>query len=199
MSLKSLMERLKNRAADTPDTLERTMRYQCKAPIHAGCTLDTPDTPDLNDTRFIELIRQFAEAVNNPANSERDDLENQTKPDIAAAVNDPDRWCWPHSTAMTGQEIDTFAERTGQFNRRGLAALEAELLADKLVTRDRESDDRRLCLECVHLEGHAPGSWGCGNWRRAGVATKARDAQLSAALVNQPQRCGGFAQLQQKE
>ena len=102
------------------------------------------------------------------------------------------RWCWPHSTAMTGQEIDTFAERTGQFNRRGLAALEAELLADKLVIRDRESDDRRLCLECVHLAGHAAGSWGCRNWQRAEVANTSRDARLPDELVRTLQRCDGF-------
>ena len=104
---------------------------------------------------------------------------------------DPDRWAWPHSQAMTGREIDTFTARLHHFTRRGLAEPDAERLADKLVMRDREADDRRLCLECVHLAGHA-GTWGCRNWQRAGVATKARDAQLSAALVNQPQRCAGF-------
>ena len=68
----------------------------------------------------------------------------------AAGIDDPDRWCWPHSQAMTGREIDTFAARSNQFNRRGLAALDAELLADKLVNRDRDGDDRHLCVECRH-------------------------------------------------
>ena len=68
----------------------------------------------------------------------------------AAGIGDPDRWCWPHSQAMTGREIDTFAARSNQFNRRGLAALDAELLADKLVNRDRDGDDRHLCVECRH-------------------------------------------------
>ena len=45
------------------------------------------------------------------------------------AANDPDRWCWPHSSAMTGREIDTMVERTALFNQRGLPALDAELLA----------------------------------------------------------------------
>ena len=92
---------------------------------------------------------------------------------------------------MTGREIDTFTARLHHFTRRGLVALDAERLADKLVTRDREADDRRLCLECAHLAGYA-GTWGCRNWQRAGVATKPQHAQLSAALVNQPQRCDGF-------
>ena len=106
-------------------------------------------------------------------------------------LQDPDRWCWPHSQAMTGREIDTFTARLHHFSRRGLAEPEAERLADKLVTRDRDADDRRLCLECPHLAGRA-GAWGCRNWQRAGVASKARDAQLPAALVIQPQRCDGF-------
>ena len=115
----------------------------------------------------------------------------QAANDPAAVTHDPDRWAWPHSQAMTGAEIETFTARLHYFTGRGLVAHDAERLADKLVTRDRESDDRRLCLECVHLAGHA-GTWGCRNWQRAGVATKARDAQLSAAVVYQPQRCDGF-------
>ena len=108
---------------------------------------------------------------------------------------DPDRWAWPHSQAMTGREIDTFTARLVRFTDKGLSIEDAEALADKLVTRDRESDDRRLCLECVHLAGHAPGSWGCGNWQRAGVVVQARDAQLSGALVHWLQRCDGFKEI----
>ena len=104
---------------------------------------------------------------------------------------DPDRWAWPHSQAMTGREIDTLTVRLHHFARRGLTEPDAERTADKLVMRDREADDRRLCLECVHLAGRAD-LWGCRNWQRAGVATQARDAQLSAALVIQLQRCNGF-------
>ena len=114
----------------------------------------------------------------------------------APAANDPtpnpDRWCWPHSGAMTGAEIDTFTARLARFTDKGLSLHDGEALADKLVQRDREADDRRLCLECVHLAGHAAGSWGCRNWQRAGAAVQARDARLSAALVYQPQRCDGF-------
>lgn len=104
----------------------------------------------------------------------------------AAAMPDPDRWCWPHSTAMTGREIDTMVERTHLFNRRGLAALDAELLADKLVTRDRESDDRRLCLECAHLS--RAGGLRCAQWQRAGLGQPGVPAGLERVL----QRCNGF-------
>lgn len=113
----------------------------------------------------------------------------------SAAANDPapdpDRWCWPHGTAMNGAEIDTFTARLARFTDKGLTLDDGEALADKLVKRDRESDDRRLCLECTHLAGHA-GSWRCGQWQRAGVAIKARDAGLPGDLVMQLQQCDGF-------
>ena len=123
----------------------------------------------------------------------------KTGSDSAAANDpapDPDRWAWPHSAAMNGAEIDAFTARLARFTDKGLSLDDGEALADKLVTRDRESDDRRLCLECHHLSGQSGKAWHCRNWQRAGVALRARDAQLSAALVIQPQRCDGFAQLQ---
>ena len=92
---------------------------------------------------------------------------------------------------MTGAEIDTFTERLSRFTDKGLSLIDGEALADKLVQRDRESDDRRLCLECTHLAGHA-GSWRCGNWRAAALATQARDAQLPGEMVLELQRCDGF-------
>ena len=112
--------------------------------------------------------------------------------DPAAAMPDPDRWCWPHSEAMNGREIDTFTARLARFTDKGFNLHESEALADKLVMRDRESDDRRVCLECAHVTGHAVGSWGCKNWQRAGVAIRARDAQLPVDLLHQLQRCAGF-------
>ena len=93
---------------------------------------------------------------------------------------------------MNSMEIDTFTARLARFTDKGLGLDDAEALADKLVTRDRESDDRRLCLECFHLSGQSGKAWDCRNWQRSGVALRARDAQLSAALVWQLQRCDGF-------
>lgn len=110
-----------------------------------------------------------------------------------AVTEDPDRWCWPHSSAMTGAEIDTFVARLHRFTHKGLAHTHGEALVDKLVVRDREQDDRRVCLECKHFSGHGAGSWRCDNWQAAGVAIRARDAQLPADLVVQLQRCNGFA------
>ena len=115
-------------------------------------------------------------------------------PDRAAhePAPDPDRWCWPASTAMNTGEIANFTVRLARFTGKGLMLDDAEKLADRLVQRGRETDDRRLCLECKHLAGHGAASWRCGNWQAAGVAIRAGDAQLPGDLVCQLQRCGGF-------
>jgi hypothetical protein len=114
---------------------------------------------------------------------------------VAAGISpdlDPDAHCRPYSTAMKGAEIDLFTARLHRFTDKGLARNHGEALADKLVVRDREHDDRRVCLECRHFAGHGAGSWRCGNWQTAGVAIRLRDAQLPADLVVQLQRCDGF-------
>lgn len=96
---------------------------------------------------------------------------------------DPERWCWPHSPAMNAPEIDAFMARLVRFTDKGLSTEEAGRLADKLVIRDREGDDRRLCLECAHL--HGAGRWRCGNWRAADVPAQG----LARDLVLMLQRC----------
>jgi hypothetical protein len=106
-------------------------------------------------------------------------------------IQNPDRHCWPHSTAMNGREIDTFTARLTRFTDKGLSLDDGEALADQLVRRDRELDERRLCLECTHLAGHA-GTWRCRDWQRAGIALQARDAGLPTDLVRTFQRCKGF-------
>ena len=111
---------------------------------------------------------------------------------LAVADTDPDRWCWPHGDAMNTVEIDAFTARLARFTDKGLNLSAAEALADKLVIRDREGDDRRLCLECEHLSGFARTSRRCGNWQAAGIALRPHDTQLPAELVLQLQRCDGF-------
>ena len=101
-----------------------------------------------------------------------------------------DEW-WAYATAMTGPEIDTFTARLDRFVDKGLSLDDGERLADRLAVRDRELDDRRVCLECQHLRG-AAGRWRCGNWKQAGIATNAIDAQLPGELVDRLQRCDGF-------
>jgi hypothetical protein len=106
----------------------------------------------------------------------------------AELVNDPefdagdmDRWCWPHSEAMTGAEIDRMAARVALFSSRGLRFEESERLADALVKRDREMDDRRMCVECANLRGRQ-----CAAWQIAGAG------RTVEAIIQLPQRCPGF-------
>ena len=100
---------------------------------------------------------------------------------------DPDRWCWPHSDAMTGAEIDRFTGRLVLFTAKGLTANDAEVLADKLLIRDRDGDDRRVCLECSFLSGWA-GRRQCRGLQYAGMG----GPLASAGQVAMLQRCNGF-------
>ena len=99
----------------------------------------------------------------------------------------PDRYCWPHSSAMNTAEIDTFTARVDLFMRRGLDESEAERLADGLVLRDRKGGERRLCLECAHLR---PGGalWQCKQWPRAGIA----GAGVTEEAAKLMRRCVAF-------
>lgn len=101
---------------------------------------------------------------------------------------DPNRWCYPVGNAMNTREIETFTARLVRFMDKGAELEVAEWLADRLVIRDREKDDRTVCLECANLQRGGR----CGNWQIAGVARRAGDAQLATELVNALQRCSGF-------
>ena len=111
-------------------------------------------------------------------------------PDTAAndPSPDPDRWCWPHSPAMNSAEIEVFLTRQSRLMYLGLNLDAAEKMADKLVFRDRDMDDRKVCFECCHL---APGLR-CLNWRNTGIGVQQTNAKLSGAFVCQLQRCPGF-------
>jgi hypothetical protein len=101
-----------------------------------------------------------------------------------------DRWCWPRSAAMNAAEIQTFTTRLARFTVQGLPLADAETSADGLLTRDREVDDRRICLECAALQGRIE-SWHCSNAVVAGLSGQA-DAQLPSNLTYLLQRCPGF-------
>ncbi len=105
---------------------------------------------------------------------------------------DPDRWCWPHSTAMNTAETETFTARLSRFTDKGLIFDDAESLVDKLVRRDREGDDRALCMECQHLSDSFTGNWRCGARRHGSTVNLAGDTRLPGELVARLQRCDSF-------
>lgn len=141
-------------------------------------TKPTQDTPEGGFVGFVAYpqghIQKLDGAVANP----------ETPAANAPAIN-PDRWAWPHSSAMNGQELDTLMARQDLFQQRGATPQDAERMADKLVTRDRGDDERRLCLECRHLRGEGP--YRCGNARAAGVHT-----DLARDMVLNLQHCHGY-------
>lgn len=102
-----------------------------------------------------------------------------------------DQYCWPQSVAMNSGEISLFQRRLEAYIAKGLDEPEAEALVDRLVSRDRDLDDRISCYECSHLKGYT--HLRCNNWRAAGISTTAegslRDKGISLAL----QRCNGFS------
>jgi len=107
---------------------------------------------------------------------------------ISAIKEDPDRWCWPNSPAMNGQEISIFLVRLEQFRSLGVDLDSAEKLADRLVIRDRDMDDHIVCFECCHLHN----GWRCMNWRNAGDWLLYSNSKLQNDFVHQLQRCPGF-------
>lgn len=164
------LARLKNASSAETDATKATEPHQAQS--EAGFVGFVAPT-----LAAFEKIKSCAVAVNDP---------------VVSATDNPNRWCWPVSNAMNTVEIDTFLARMERFTTKGMAIADGEVLADKLVIRDRDQDDRKVCLECRHIAGHGAGSWRCGNWQASGVAMRSRDAQLSADLVVQLQRCDGF-------
>lgn len=155
--------------------------------VETDATEPTKPLPAHAETGFVGFV-----APNQAALEKIDSSAMPVNDSVATATDNPDRWCCPVSDAMNTAEINTFTARLSRFTDKGLTIADGEVLADKLVIRDREQDDRHSCFECTHLAG--AGGWRCGNWQRAGVAIRARDAQLPIDLVNLLQRCDGFAQ-----
>lgn len=94
-------------------------------------------------------------------------------------------WTWPNGSAWNAQEIELFTRRAVLFNERGLPMDGAEALAGRLLVRDRELDDRTVCLECVHyLRGR------CTNWAAAGFVSA--DAAELGDYAGTLKRCPGF-------
>ena len=98
---------------------------------------------------------------------------------------------WPSGPAWNAAEIDTFQSRLRTFTGRGMSEAEAERMADQSITRDRQNDDRRYCLECRHLQGRE-GHYSCGNWHQAGICLHSQNKGLAADYVRLPKRCTGF-------
>jgi hypothetical protein len=89
-----------------------------------------------------------------------------------------------HAAGWDDAEIDAFRAREARFARLG-RTVDAEHLAERLTLRDRELDDRRMCLECAALADNG----------RCLAAMRGRLPGASRRLAPVPtilQRCEGF-------
>lgn len=87
--------------------------------------------------------------------------------------------------AWTEREIESFNARFARLTAVGMSDEQAEALAERLVARDRQQDDRTICaVECRHFR---PGTNTCGNHRQADMPRELGD------IAGMPQRCAGFA------
>lgn len=89
-----------------------------------------------------------------------------------------------HAGGWDDPEIDAFKARQARFTRMGRTA-DVEHLAERLTLRDREHDDRRLCLECAARADNG----------RCLVAARGRLPGADRRLEPVPiilQRCPGF-------
>ena len=89
-----------------------------------------------------------------------------------------------HADGWDDAEIEVFMAREARFTRLGRTS-DAEHLAERLTLRDREQDDRRLCLECAALADN----------RRCELAAQGRLPGADRRLEPVPtilQRCPGF-------
>lgn len=89
------------------------------------------------------------------------------------------------------REIGRFKFRVALFTRRGLTEADAETLADRLYERDFERDDRRVCLECKHLQrsGHC---FAAKQGLIHGIKAGSRNADFFTPPQQTLQRCEGF-------
>lgn len=106
-------------------------------------------------------------------------------------------------SAWSAVEIDIFICRRYHLTEKGLNLDDAEDVAETLLLRDRDIDNRRLCLECVHLQRDRQRGWCCakvryGNKYKSGQNLPeahpiTRQAMvLPMDYVYQLQRCDSF-------
>ncbi|MFT4242557.1 MAG: hypothetical protein QM569_09750 [Acidovorax sp.] len=197
------LDRLKSEKATATHPAKTAKTTKPVFAVSAGClsgtfgnTAEHPQTTATHPAKTAQGPASFATVTGlegaSPSTVERFRAASLALDDLAgqAGVAEPDRWCWPHSTAMNGTEIDTFTARVARFADRGLGLEDVVRQAGALVRRDREGDDRRACLECVHLRGYGP--WMCSNAMKARVTVKPWETGLACAMVSMLQRCPGF-------
>ena len=93
-----------------------------------------------------------------------------------------------HASAWDDAAIARFQARAGRLAALGFDGADAEDIAEALVLRDAERDDRAACVECRSLAGFRGSGFRCG--RPAAAGLHGRD--VGEALAVRLQRCPAF-------
>ena len=91
-----------------------------------------------------------------------------------------------HANPWDNATIALFRGRSIRFQQRGHSTTNADALAERLHLRDVEGDDRRMCLECRHLERYGR----CDLAREGKLPGADRHLEPIATIL---MRCEGFA------
>ena len=178
------LERLKNKNVPNPNTTKPT---KPATDTHAERFVGFVAHPPAPSEKSAEEFCRFRSLPVGEYQNSDGAVAHSPPPLRNEPTTDPDHCAWPHSGTPNGEKFDTHMSRQALFQQRGISTQDAERLADKLVARDRDGDDRRLCLECRHLRGDGP--YRCGNARAAGL-----QPDLPREWVSVLQRCHGFNQ-----
>lgn len=151
--------------------LIRTSKDMLVAWLRQPAANDAQTIQDAKVAPKVELKGTAAQAAQPPA------VDSEVTEQYARA-NEADM-------AMSRAEADTFKTRQARFLACGQVLEDVDRLAEKLLIRDREGDDRRLCLECTYYESAG----------RCVAAATGRLPGVSARLEPVPtvlQRCEAF-------
>lgn len=83
-------------------------------------------------------------------------------------------------------DIRRFTLRVAMFKRRRVPEATAERWADRLALRDQQLDDRRVCVECAHIQDDR----GCFPASQGRIKSASRSLTVIPFLL---QRCTHFA------
>ena len=108
---------------------------------------------DKTDTRGVLSVLAVT-----PEGGERNFPAVPMPPDKAEAsaqisASEPTQRLGSGEDAIAGTDADMarFLDRRARLLRWGWSDTDADGLAERLTLRDREGDDRRMCVECTHL------------------------------------------------
>ena len=147
MSLETLLQRLNAEGAVTPVAPRYPDEVTPKPAPVLACTPVTPVTPKQLHSQgdWDAAFQERAAILEYDAGLSRDDAERQ-----AWQMTEAERTGY-----WSEEEVATAKHRTADFVRRGVPERVGDLIACRLVQRDREQDDRRSCAECHALHDGA--------------------------------------------